>query len=45
MTGTAIKVIALLSTFAGRACLAAAVAIAALTPCRFRKLDSSIAVI
>jgi hypothetical protein len=28
----AIKVIALLSTFAGRACLAAAVAIAALTP-------------
>jgi len=32
MTGTAIKVIALLSTFAGRACLAAAVAIAALTP-------------
>jgi hypothetical protein len=32
MTDTAIKVIALLSTFAGRACLAAAVAIAALTP-------------
>jgi hypothetical protein len=32
MTDMAIKVIALLSTFAGRACLAAAVAIAALTP-------------
>ena len=32
MTDAAIKVIALLSTFAGRACLAAAVAIAALTP-------------
>jgi hypothetical protein len=32
MTDMAIKVFALLSTFAGRACLAAAVAIAALTP-------------
>src|SRR5260221_11513394 len=32
MTDMAIKVIALLSPFAGRACLAAAVSIAALTP-------------